>query len=38
VTQKSHEGFCQQQEKNFTERTVLTRFITRVIIIWEILR
>ena len=38
VTRQSHQGLRQQQQINFTERTVLTRFITRVNIVCEILR
>jgi len=33
ATWKSHQGLRQQQQINFTEETVLTRFTTRVIII-----
>jgi len=33
VTRQSHQGLGQQQEINFAEETVLTRFITRVIVI-----
>ena len=38
VTWQSHQGLRQQQQINFAEETVLTRFTTRVIMIWEILR
>jgi len=38
VTWQSHEGLRQQQQINFAEETFLTRFTTRVIMIWEILR
>jgi len=38
VTCQSHQGLRQQQQINFVERTVLTRFTTRVNTIWEILR
>jgi len=38
VTLQSYQGLRQQQQINFTEETVLTRFTTRIIMIWEILR
>jgi len=38
VTWQSQQGLRQLQQINFAEETVLTRFTTRVIMIWEILR
>jgi len=38
VTWQSHEGLRQQQQINFAEETVLTRFTTIIIIIWEIMQ
>jgi len=38
VTLQSHQRLHQQQQINFTEGSVLTRFTTRVVIVWEILR
>ena len=38
VTLQSHQGLGKKQEINFAEETVLTRFTTRVIMIWEIMR
>ena len=37
VTWQSHQGLRQQQQTNFAEETVLTRFTAKVIMIWEIL-
>ena len=38
VTCQSHQRLCQQQQINFAEGSVLTRFTTRVIIIRETMR
>jgi len=35
VTWQLHQGLCQQQQINFAEGTVLTRFTARVTIIFE---